>query len=915
MIKKLLITACILLWGVYHVVGQVERMPFGEQISYRLSNSFKSPSGEIAASKGLIFYDDFEDYDTALDPENWDIKRSTDTTAFDLGSAPAPTWFHCKPSNFSGNGGTYIKSGERSAAISFQAKDATWLITKKPISIEEDDLKLKFWLYYLNNPAQAINTNFYVMLSEAGVDNWESIGKWEEDSPSNQFSEIVSLPIPNKFTGKEIQIAFIYVNNDDSGFQLAIDDIIIGNLTEPDIRIKPYNYTYSTVSISLANTIDYTLNAFISNAGADYTGEGAVANVKIENLSSFSSTYNIANNITNGESKFITFPAKPTFSEIGTYDIEYSVEQSYGDDGSDDGGDGGDGGDDDGKGKLSESNLFSFTISANTLATDYCSTVGVAGGFSAGQSVPFGNKYTINGDIVISGIEILWPEIASSAGFIAQIYEINPKDNSLSLLLEKEYFVDIENLEEPAIYTFDPMYLSAGVEIFVAVKQVGNTPLLVGFDRESNGQFWRLRNGSLELISSPTFGNIAVRLKLEEPTDSPTLSFEVSDGVSALEGVSIEIGENELTTNAEGFASIELENGWYTYTLTKQGLASQSEELLINHANIHRIIVLLPEYKLTINVEDEDEEPIENAEVFITNQSGVTAADGKIEFYLAQGDQSISILADGYNPFAETIELISDSTITIILAQTQTYDVSFAISARHLDKALDNVLVYLTGYGTKYTNADGEVKFSGVLPATNGIVYTISKNGYDQVTRVTEPILNQSILVEDTLDIKTYYVKVEILSGGAAIKDAKVKLGSKELNTDNYGTVLFEDIIPGENISVAISKTGFLPIDTTVSVFNSNLRVTYVLEIEPSSVTNSISKNFSIYPNPSSGEFSIRAQGVFSYEIVDVTGRIINSKSYIQDLTTVNISKYSSGVYFVRLKQNGQTTVSRIVKQ
>lgn len=908
MIKKLLITACILLWGAYHVVGQVERMPFGEQTSYRLSNSFKSPSGEIAASKGLIFHDDFEGYDTALDTENWDIKRSTDTTAFDLGTASAPTWFLCKPSNFSGNGGTYIKSGERSVAISFQAKDATWLITKKPISLQEDDLSLKFWLYYLNSPAQAIKTNFYVMVSEAGEGNWESIGKWEEESPSNQFSEIVSLPIPSKFTGKEIQIAFIYVNKDDSGFQLAIDDISIGNLTEPDLKIKPYNYTYSTVPVSLANTIDYTLNAFISNVGADYIGEGAEANVKIENLSNFSSSYSIATNITNGESKFITFPAKPTFSDLGTYDIEYSVEQSYGDDGGDDGDDGG-------KGKTSASNLFSFTISSNTLATDYCSKVGVAGGFSAGQSVPFGNKYTINGDVVINGIEIQWPESASPVGFIAQIYEINPKDNSLALLLEKEYSLDVEDIEESAFYTFDPMYLSAGVGIFVAVKQIGTTPLLVGFDRVSNGQFWRMRNGSLDLISSSTFGNIAVRLKLEEPSDSPTLSFEVSDGVSALESVSIQIGEDNLSTNAQGLASIELENGWYTYTVTKQGLASQSEELLINHANIHRKIVLLPEYTLTINVENEDEEPIENAEVFIANQTGITAADGKIEFNLAQGDQSISILADGYNPFAETIELISDSTITIILSQTQTYDVSFAIAARHLDKGLDNVLVYLTGYGTKYTNADGEVKFSGVLPTTNGIVYTISKNGYNQVTQVTEPILAQSILVEDTVDIKTYYVKVEIKSAGATVKDAKVKLGSRELNTDNYGVVLFEDIIPSEKITVAVSKTGFLPIDTTLSVFNSNLRVTYVLEIEPSSVTNSISTNFSIYPNPSSGEFSIRAQGVFSYEVVDVTGRIINSKSNVQDLTTVNISKYSSGVYFVRLKQHGQTTVSRIVKQ
>lgn len=900
--RKLLVIPLVVLFSAYNAIGQVERMHFGNSSSYQLSKTSRTTIATRDNTKEMIFSEDFEAFEITLDQTIWEVKQSTDTTGFDMANTTGLAWFLCKPSSFSGNGFTYIQSGTRAAAISYQALDATWLITKEPISIASSGLSLNFWLYYLNKPSQGIKTNFYVMASEAGTDIWESIGKWEEDSPSNQFESIVSIPIPDQFVDKEIVIAFVYVNKDNSGIQVAIDNVFLGDLTEPNLAIKAYNYPFSSIPLALVSTFDYSLSAYINNSGTLYEGAGATAKVSIEQLPDFDSQLEVAMNIANGSPEFITFANKPVFEEAGSYEIVYSIVQQYGDEGGD--------------GKTKSTSDFTFNITPNTLATDYCNSAGIAGGFTTGKDIPFGNKYPINSDVVVAGIEIQWSEFTAENTFTGQIYEINPTDNTLQLIVEKEFTIDSEQLDESKVYPIDPLYLTSGAEFFVAAVQTGTTPLMVGFDQVYNGQFWRLRNGSLDLLSSPSFGNIAIRLVLESPIEAPSLSFLVSDGVNAIEGATIQIGEkDEITTNAEGKASINLKNGWYSYSVSMEGYAAISEDILINYANLQRTITLLPEYTLKLILEDVEQEPVVDADVFIANQSGQSNAEGQFEANLAKGIHSFTIMKENVTVYTENVDLVSDSTISITLQAAVTYNVDFAIAARHLNAGLEKVMVNLSGYGTKYTNTEGVVQFSGILPADNGVLYTISKTGYDQITEYTAAIIDQSILVEDTLDIKTYYVRIEIISEGSPINKAKVKLGSQELQTNANGIALFDDIIPSEKKSLKVSKEGYLPIDTTLSLYNGNIRVTYIIDKAPSAIPNNIQNVFTAFPNPFDSEFSIQGEGIYQFEVIDITGRTIISRRIGQSRSSVNMSGYTNGIYFLKIVQEDRTIIKRIIKQ
>ena len=70
----------------------------------------------------------------------------------------------------------------------------------------------------------------------------------------------------------------------------------------------------------------------------------------------------------------------------------------------------------------------------------------------------------------------------------------------------------------------------------------------------------------------------------------------------------------------------------------------------------------------------------------------------------------------------------------------------------------------------------------------------------------------------------------------------------------------------------------------------------------------------SIYPNPSdSGVFNVSSNTTKNYlaEVFDLSGRLILPKQPMQ--TTIDLSKYASGIYFVRVSTNGETKTFKLI--
>ena len=76
-----------------------------------------------------------------------------------------------------------------------------------------------------------------------------------------------------------------------------------------------------------------------------------------------------------------------------------------------------------------------------------------------------------------------------------------------------------------------------------------------------------------------------------------------------------------------------------------------------------------------------------------------------------------------------------------------------------------------------------------------------------------------------------------------------------------------------------------------------------------------LTKNITIYPNPNSGNFTIDI-GNFeetNLEIYNITGQLILKNNLTQNLTSINLTKFSKGMYFVKVNTANIVIIEKII--
>jgi hypothetical protein len=904
MSKKILLPLIILL-HVHAAQGQIERMSLGEGSSYTLIQKQPKPlaNQNLKDAEGVLLYEDFESYTNEFDPQRWSVKRSTDITGANLMDATTPMWFLCSPGSFYGNGYNYINSGSFSAAISYLANSYTWLISNDTLDVESNDLKLHFWLNYFNTVEQT--TYFHVLAQNVDEGIWYNLESWGDNSPTNLYQQRVTISLDTLFNDgvEKFVIAFVYENVDDSGFQLALDDILVGTIEAPDLKISPYHLPYSMIPEVLVGTLNHTLNAYVQNLGEDY-GDGSVSiSVSIPELNNFESELSLTDSIYCGDLKIYPFPDLPNFINPNTYNINYSLNR-------------------DDKG-IKENDSFQFAVTPNTFATDYCESSGIYGGVSSGKNIVFGNFYNIKDSVVASGIEIQWPEFSYPSSFKAYIYELNPVDSSACLIYQGHFQKLLQHSNSTQTYSIDPTFLTPGTNFFVAIQQIYNTPLGVGFDRIRNGYFWRLNSQQrFERVSNPSIGNVAIRLKIIEPINNPLLSFSVTDGEDAIEGATIQIeGENSISTNVDGFASLPLPNGHYIYTISKDGYINYIDTVKIQYANVHKEIILNEANTVTFTVKDFNENALENAEIFIAEQSVVTNSNGEAEVILPAGNYNYTVTRSGFSPYSGNITVIEDEEVEVILTETaETHTVSFEIVNQHLEEPMAGIRVSLSNYGIKYTNDDGVASYHGILPTESGLNYSLFKHGYYSKSGIIAPLNSDSIIL-DTLNIIRYSLIVQVVDTlGFAIIDASVSMNEESEQTDILGYAVISNVIPEVDMDLTISKEGYITHSSSVTIIDADIRKTIVLRIfvddddDNSSPVDFISP-FKLYPNPNNGSFNVKGEAIFSIHVFDITGRLLISYINIDGIASIDLTNRAPGIYFVKVSSANYTKTFKTIKQ
>ena len=237
-------------------------------------------------------------------------------------------------------------------------------------------------------------------------------------------------------------------------------------------------------------------------------------------------------------------------------------------------------------------------------------------------------------------------------------------------------------------------------------------------------------------------------------------SFTISGTVAAdpiapgdLDAVAIVVEESGQTVEVTdgAFAVTVAAAGSYTLVVSGEEIRDARVVVEVVDADVDGVEILVAAaHSLSGTVVGGDTgKPVEGAVVAIDGAEVPTDAAGAWEVtQLAPGTYDVTVLSDGYEPFATSVELASSQVLQVTLVPVARYALTVTVEDAGSPLAGASVTVRggeLAGGSTVETGADGVASFSG-LRAGN---YTVmaSAAGYDDVTIETIPVRADAALV------------------------------------------------------------------------------------------------------------------------------------------------------------------------
>ncbi|PHR26267.1 MAG: hypothetical protein COA38_15240 [Fluviicola sp.] len=142
-----------------------------------------------------------------------------------------------------------------------------------------------------------------------------------------------------------------------------------------------------------------------------------------------------------------------------------------------------------------------------------------------------------------------------------------------------------------------------------------------------------------------------------------------------------------------------------------------------------------------------------------------------------------------------------------------------------------------------------------------------------------------------------------------------VEAGSVTLTGSPVGGTFSGTGVSGNIFDPSTSGEGQFVIEYSFTDANgcSEIETQTIVVEDCSSLLENELANVQVYPNPTSGEFTIQLDGDFSYEVHDARGRIIQVGNGL-NITEVDLVEAEAGIYFLHITNSIGQKVVRVVK-
>jgi hypothetical protein len=120
-------------------------------------------------------------------------------------------------------------------------------------------------------------------------------------------------------------------------------------------------------------------------------------------------------------------------------------------------------------------------------------------------------------------------------------------------------------------------------------------------------------------------------------------------------------------------------------------------------------------------------------------------------------------------------------------------------------------------------------------------------------------------------------------------------------------------------INFTTEDIGMVNIDVIVSDVNGN-STSKTAEINVNEQTDIIhlaKNNIQIYPNPADSKLKITSKNldIKRLTIIEPTGKILYSTKSFRNRDIINLEKYNSGIYFIRIETDKGIVIRKIIKK
>ena len=359
-----------------------------------------------------------------------------------------------------------------------------------------------------------------------------------------------------------------------------------------------------------------------------------------------------------------------------------------------------------------------------------------------------------------------------------------------------------------------------------------------------------------------------------------TAFFNVKDsGGNPVEGVNISIGNNGISTNEQGQASLQLANGQYSYIASLQGyIPVEGTFVVLNGSVFIDVEMVRAPYTVTFRVRDERGAAVPYANVTMDNRTTTTNIEGVATLLARNGNYPYLISKLGYDDYSNNVVVQDGNAQVNVEMEFTVWTITVIVKDAENDP-IANAVVNVNN-GQYPTNQQGEAE----IPLVNGqYPVTIEKTGYDTLNGLIT-VNNSNADVTFELDYFLYDVLFNVyqVNQGTPAEGALVTIQGQPsaLPVNSLGQATTK--LKNGEYNYTITKRGYDDLTGSFNVQGQNVNIERTLDLKHYNVVitvldsdnnepvqgAAVNINSSSYPTDDNGQVTVSLQnGTYPYTV------------------------------------------------